>query len=348
MVNNIPKVVSFFAGCGGSSLGYQMAGCKVIFATDWEQKAVETYKLNFLNTTILKTDIRSINQDNIFQMIPIDLKPYELDILDGSPPCTPFSMCGDREKTWGKSYQHVGDSDKQRTDDLFFEYIRMIQILKPKIFVAENVKGLISGVAKGYFKNIIANMNKLTNNEYQIKAMLVNAKDFEVPQSRERVIIYGIRKDIYLDKALRLQTYPEISFYKATKDLDIPKEELDDAISTFNRSSYKQYYFQLKQGEQVGKYHPIGSGFNHYRNWLNRPSHTITTQTYTTLVHPVENRRLTLSECKRLSSFPDSFKFIDQKDGIIRIGNSVPPKLIYHICKYLLQKTNNLQMLTND
>ena len=173
MVIKVPKVISFFAGCGGSSLGYQMAGCKVILACDWEKRAIETYQFNFPNTKVIKADIRSINEKQIFELTGI--RPYELDILDGSPPCTPFSMAGNRQHSWGKSYIHSGDSEEQRADDLFFEYIRIIQILKPKIFVAENVKGLIIGVAKGYFKNIIANITKLTNNEYEVKAILVNA-----------------------------------------------------------------------------------------------------------------------------------------------------------------------------
>jgi DNA (cytosine-5)-methyltransferase 1 len=341
MVNIQPKIISFFSGCGGSSLGYQMAGCKVILACDWEKKAIETYKLNFPNTLIIKADIRTINEKQIFNLIGI--KPYELDILDGSPPCTPFSMIGNRQYSWGKSYIHSGDSEKQKADDLFFEYIRMIQILKPKIFVAENVKGLILGVAKGYFKNIIANMELLTNNEYQIKAMLVNAKDFEVPQSRERVIIYGIRNDIYLDKSIRLKTYPEISFAKATKDLEIPKEDLDIAINTFNKSSYNKYFLKLKQGESVQKYHPKSHGYSYTRLRNNRPCNTITTGAKDNLIHPIENRFLTIVEFKRLSSFPDNFKFLNNNDGVIRMGNAVPPKLIYHICNYLLRKTNNLQ-----
>jgi DNA (cytosine-5)-methyltransferase 1 len=345
VVKEKPKVISFFSGCGGSSLGYQMAGCKVILAIDWEKRSVETYKLNFPNTNVIKIDIRSINKDNIFEYIPSNLKSDDLDILDGSPPCTPFSICGDRQKTWGKSYQHSGDSDKQRTDDLFFEYIRMIQILKPKIFIAENVKGLITGVAKGYFQNIISNMKLLTNNEYQIKALLVNAKDFEVPQSRERIIIYGIRNDIYLDKSIRLQTYPEISFYQATKDLEIPNNELNDSVSRFNKSGYRQYYIQLKQGEKVDQYHPRKSGFSHVRIRNNRPSSTLTTNVLDNIIHPIENRYLTLSECKRLATFPDNFRFLSIYDGGVRIGNSVPPKLIYHICNYLLRKTNNLQQI---
>lgn len=83
------NVISFFAGCGGSSLGYQRAGCKVILACDWEQKAIQTYKLNFPETPILQKDIRQVSGNEVLSIT--GLKEGELDILDGSPPCTPFS-----------------------------------------------------------------------------------------------------------------------------------------------------------------------------------------------------------------------------------------------------------------
>lgn len=139
--------ISFFSGCGGSSLGYNLAGVKILYANEFIPKAYETYKLNFPDTYMDTRDIRTINPEEILDIIKV--KKGELDFLDGSPPCASFSTAGKREKNWGKVKAYSGT--KQRTDDLFFEYIRMVKYIEPKIFIAENVSGLITGKAKGYF-----------------------------------------------------------------------------------------------------------------------------------------------------------------------------------------------------
>ncbi len=177
-----PQVISFFCGCGGSSYGYKLAGCDIALACDWERSAIDIYNHNFPNTQTLREDIRKVNYKVIRDLTGIN--KYELDILDGSPPCTPFSTCGIREQGWGKDYIHTGDSESQRADDLFFEYIRIIDEMMPKTFVAENVSGLIKGYAKGYYKEIISQMKKLG---YNLQSFLLNAADYEVPQRRESI-----------------------------------------------------------------------------------------------------------------------------------------------------------------
>lgn len=329
MVTVNPKVVSFFAGCGGSSLGYQRAGCKVILASDWEQKAVQTYKLNFPETPVLQKDIRQISGNEILNIT--GLKEGELDILDGSPPCTPFSLAGLREKGWNKEYIHTGDQKQQHTNDLFFEFIRLIKQLQPRIFIAENVKGLIIGKAKGYFNLILGAMKRL---DYDVQALLLNAQDFEVPQSRERIFFIGIRKDIQQNKNIKLKKNPIITFRQAVKDLVNPTREIE-------MSGYTGYKFLplVKQGQSFSNVDPLHKGFSLGRIEYNKPCRTLLASSCDGLFHPTENRKLTLSELRRIASFPDNFKFLSLSDARVRIGNSVPPNLIKNIIKWVLEKT---------
>lgn len=146
------NAVSLFSGCGGSSLGYKMAGFKVLWANEFIPAAQETYHVNHPDTILDTRDIRLVQAQDILDAI--GLKMGELDLLDGSPPCASFSTAGKREKGWGQVKQY--SDTKQRTDDLFFEYARLVQGLQPKVFVAENVSGLVKGTAKGYFLEILA------------------------------------------------------------------------------------------------------------------------------------------------------------------------------------------------
>lgn len=320
-----------FSGCGGSSLGYQRAGCKTILACDFNPAAIETYRLNFPETNTIIENIRNMNYDKIHTLTGI--KKGELDILDGSPPCTPFSMAGDRENTWGRSYKHSGESKIQRTDDLFFEFIRLIEELMPKTFIAENVSGLIKGKAKIYYNEIVRQMKKIG---YNIQSFLLNAKDFEVAQTRQRVIITGIRNDIIPNPKAKLIPHKPISFIEAVRDLKIPEDEMVMA-RTIQGTQKQPYLHYIKQGESFNDYHPKQHWFNYCRASLTKPCPTITTHS-NEIMHPLENRWLTVSELKRLSSFPDTFKFLSLNEGHIRIGNSVPPNLIKHVVTYLIKK----------
>lgn len=333
------NVVSFFSGVGGSSLGYQHAGCKVILACDWERKATETYRLNFPNTQIIQADIRNITGEMIRKIIG----NIEIDILDGSPPCTPFSMAGKREGSWGKKYIHSADSRAQRTDDLFFEFIRLIDELKPKSFLAENVKGLIMGKAKGYFKRIKREMEVLG---YHVETFLLNAKDFEVPQSRERVFFIGFRNDLKLNHDAKLTTMSVITFKQAMIGLINPLKELEQ--SKINPSSMMSKFLHLqKEGKTRDKSDPKSNGYTHMRLSYDKPSPTLNTHEHI-IFHPKEHRRLTLSETKRLSSFPDEFKFIEIKDGKERLGNCVPPNLIKHVVNYMIKKIDYFGVAPNQ
>lgn len=184
------KVISTFSGCGGSSLGYRMAGCMVLGASEFVPAAYEVYKLNASPTTKVWTnDIRDM--DGLQMLTDVGLEPGELDILDGSPPCAAFSTAGKRSEGWGKVKKYSDTS--QRVDDLFYEYARILKQMQPKAFVAENVEGLIKGSAKGYFQRI---HRALVDCGYQVSASVLDASWLGVPQSRRRIIFIGIRNDL--------------------------------------------------------------------------------------------------------------------------------------------------------
>lgn len=183
------SAVSTFSGCGGSSLGYKMAGFKVLWANEFIPAAQETYRANHPDTLLDTRDIRKVSAQDVLDAI--EMQPGQLDVFDGSPPCASFSTAGKRESGWGqvKAYSDT----KQRTDDLFFEYVRLIEGVQPKVFVAENVSGLVKGTAKGYFLEILAAMKGAG---YRVTAKLLDAQWLGVPQMRQRIIFVGVRADL--------------------------------------------------------------------------------------------------------------------------------------------------------
>ncbi len=183
------RVVSFFSGCGGSCLGFKMAGYRVLWASEFIPAAADTYRANHPNTILDTRDIRKVQPKDILKAT--GLKVGELDCMEGSPPCASFSTAGKREKHWGKAKKY--SDTVQRVDDLFFEYIRLLDGLKPKVFVAENVSGLVKGVAKGYFLEILA---KLKACGYRVGCKVLDAQWLGVPQARQRTIFIGVREDL--------------------------------------------------------------------------------------------------------------------------------------------------------
>lgn len=185
------RVVSTFSGCGGSCLGYRMAGFKVLWANEFVPSAQASYEANKAPDCYLdKRDVRTIDPKEI--LTQTGLKAGELDLLDGSPPCQAFSTAGKREKNWGKAktYEHGA---KQCNEQLFKEYVRILSGLKPKAFVAENVSGLVKGTAIGMFLDIL---KALKGAGYVVECRVLDAQWLGVPQSRQRVIFIGVREDV--------------------------------------------------------------------------------------------------------------------------------------------------------
>jgi len=201
-------MVLTFSGAGGSCLGFEMAGFDIKYANEFVPEAQHTYAANHPSVILDTRDIRSVTGKDILSQIK--LKVGELDLLEGSPPCASFSTAGNREKDWGKV---KGYSDTtQRADDLFFEYSRLVKEMQPKVFVAENVSGLVRGKALGYFKLILA---EFKSHGYEVEARLLDASWLGVPQARKRLIFIGVRNDIAADYGVK-PTYPKPLAYRYT------------------------------------------------------------------------------------------------------------------------------------
>ena len=186
------KVVSTFSGCGGSCLGYRMAGYRIAMACEFIPEAVKTYQANNPSTPVDTRDIRKVQPEEILEAI--GLKRGELDLMEGSPPCASFSTAGKRERHWGQAKKY--SDTVQRTDDLFFEFARLVQGVQPRVFVAENVSGLVKGVAKGYFLEILARLKACG---YRVRCKVLDAQWLGVPQARQRAIFIGVRNDLAQD-----------------------------------------------------------------------------------------------------------------------------------------------------
>lgn len=183
------RAVSTFSGCGGSCLGLEMAGFEVLWASEFVPAAREVYEMNHPGVPVDARDVRDVTPEDI--LAATGLAAGELDLLEGSPPCASFSTAGKRHNGWGQESKY--SDTKQRTDDLFFEFARLLEGLQPRAFVAENVSGLVKGTAKGYFKMIL---RRLRECGYVVEARLLDAQWLGVPQMRQRLIFQGVRNDL--------------------------------------------------------------------------------------------------------------------------------------------------------
>lgn len=183
--------VSLFSGMGGGSLGLKMAGFNVVYANEFVPVAADTYEAN-ATIKVDRSDIRKVTGASIRKFARLN---HEIDLLEASPPCKAFSSTQARKQ--GRDFgEQVAYSEgiKQRVDDLFFEFCRVLKQLKPRVFIAENVKGLIKAINRGYFVEI---HEALTQCGYNVQAVVVDASHFGVPQRRERLIFMGVRNDLY-------------------------------------------------------------------------------------------------------------------------------------------------------
>lgn len=282
---NAPTVISTFAGCGGSSLGYSFAGYKELLAVEWDDNAVETFNLNFPEVPVYHGDIAELSVEKVFEMT--GLKPGELDVFDGSPPCQGFSTAGKRD---------MSDSRNQ----LFREYVRLLRGLQPKVFVMENVSGMVKGKMKLVFAEIL---RELKASGYKVSARLLNAKYFHVPQSRERMIFIGVRDDMGIEPS-----------HPAASSRETPLKEIcPDAIACRSQ------------------------GIN---PWIpsHRAACTITKTPYERLILTADRKERppTMDELRAFGSFPPAFQFAGNKNAAWeRIGNSVPPLFMKAIAEHI-------------
>ncbi len=188
------KVASTFSGCGGSCLGYRLAGYRVVWANEFVPSAQESYRANMAKGGLLDCrDVKTITAQEILKAT--GLKKGELDLFDGSPPCQAFSTAGKRHKGWGEKKKYEGGQE-QENETLFDHYVRLLRGLRPKVFVAENVSGLVKGTCKGMF---LAILKALKESGYRVVCRVLDAQWLGVPQQRQRTIFVGVRNDLGLE-----------------------------------------------------------------------------------------------------------------------------------------------------
>lgn len=334
------NVVSTFSGGGGSCLGYRMAGYRVLWANEFVEEARNCYRLNHPNTILDGRDIREVTPEDI--LAAIGKKKGEIDLFDGSPPCCAFSTSGKREDAWGK-VRSYSDNKAQTIEDLFEEYIRLLDGLQPKTFIAENVSGMVKGKAVGYFKHYIEEMRQCG---YKVHAKLLNAKWLGVPQSRERVIFVGVREDLN-----REPTHPKpLSYVYTLKDalegLPEEKEERERLVEELSRYKAGKILKEIPKNPKrpfSGSKIMNGSWFNLVRESMYSPCSTICQMNgakgFSGNCHPLEDRKFTIAELKRITSVPDDFILTgDYQQQWERLGRMVPPKMMYYVAKELQLK----------
>ena len=248
------KVFGTFICGGGSTMGYKLAGFNHLGGVEIDPPIADVYKTNHNPKYLFIEDIRDFASRKEF---PKDL--YNLDILDGSPPCSSFSMAGNREKDWGKTKTFREGQSEQRLDDLFFDYIKLAKKLQPKVVIAENVKGLIQGNAKSYVHRI---KKEFELAGYKVQLFLLNAASMGVPQKRERVFFICQRNDLNLPKLNFKFNENSILFGKCRSDIGNKKISnerkmlLSKAIkSDTNISNINERLFNKVSGFNAGIVH---------------------------------------------------------------------------------------------
>lgn len=341
------NVIDLFCGCGGLSYGFEKAGYNILLGIDNDSKALETFELNHKDAKSICGDITTITYEN-------DIKHFtgdkQIDVIIGGPPCQGMSLSGPRRF-------------EDPRNKLYLSYIRLVEEIKPKAFVIENVPGLV-GLFNGKIKDSI--IEKFTDMGYNIQYRILCAADYGVPQSRRRVVFVGLRKGEFI--------YPEpvkdiVTCEMALSDLPTLENDIGTEQSEYISAPQNEYqeimrrnsdkvrnHIAANHSEKVkkiislvpdgGNYKDLPEEYINSRNfhvaWTRfasqKPAPTIDTG-HRHHFHYKYNRVPTVRECARLQSFPDDFLFLGNKTQQFRqVGNAVPPLLAQCIAKSLKEQ----------
>lgn len=352
------SVIDLFCGCGGLSLGFKMAGFKLFGGVDFAEAAMNTHRNYFHTPFEYCGDIAEISDDFIKNKLS-----NKVDVIIGGPPCQGFSGLNMRK-----------DEKNDPRNKLFLQFLRFVEIIKPKALVIENVKQILTSNNGAVKEEILKVLKELG---YNVSFSILDASDFGVPQSRRRAIFVGIRKDIGSFEFDSLTKYmlPKTTVFDAISDiaeieeyviknpdepfyeLGKPKTNLQKELRKRSESklfNHLMYYptrhvqtmiSYVKQGENwtsVPRHLFKSDRDNRQSNYLKRleydkPSITIDTG-HNMYFHPVFNRVPTIRESARLQSFPDDFIFYGNKGEQFRqVGNAVPPLLAKAIANGIME-----------
>lgn len=323
------NILSLFSGCGGLDLGFERAGFDIPVANEFDPSIYETFKVNHPKTHLVEGDVRQITKENILSFVN-----GEIDGIIGGPPCQSWSEAG--------SLKGIEDARGQ----LFFDYIRLLQELRPKFFLAENVSGMLADRHSVAVQNIL---NLFEQSGYDVSLTLVNAKDYGVAEERKRVFYIGFRKD--LDVNFR---FPKGSTTEDDKKLTL-RDIIWDLQSTAVPAGPKNHHnpAAINNNEYfTGAFSPIFMSRNRVKSW-NEQAFTVQASGRQCQLHPqapkmekfdkndcrfvkgAEHlyRRMTIREVARVQGFPDDFQFIykDTNNAYKMIGNAVPVNLAYEV-----------------
>jgi DNA (cytosine-5)-methyltransferase 1 len=334
------NVFSCFACGGGSTMGYKLAGFNVLGCNEIDPKMIEAYKINHNPKYAFLEPIQTFKNR---KDLPQEL--YELDILDGSPPCSSFSMAGKRDKDWGKEKKFREGQAEQVLDTLFFDFIDLAKELKPKVVVAENVKGLLMGKAKDYVKKIYEDFDKAG---YYLQHHLLDASKMGIPQKRQRVFFIGIRKDLAknLNPIDCFTKSPNLNLYFNEKQ--IPFSEIyQKGISNTKHEQDSRLHNWWKQrlpndksvGDIVKRLENRSSMFSVMLLNNDEVAPTFTRQDRSMLYE--EFRSVNKEEACMLQSFPLDYNFSTKQYGYL-IGMSVPPLMTAKISTEIYNQWNKI------
>jgi DNA (cytosine-5)-methyltransferase 1 len=327
------EIISLFSGAGGLDLGFEKAGFKTIWANEYDKEIWETYEKNFPNTYLDKRSIRDIPSNEIPDAIG----------LIGGPPC----------QSWSEAGKLKGIDDHR--GQLFFEFVRVLRDKKPLFFLAENVSGMLASRHSEALENI---KKHFTDSGYDLHFKLLDANDYNVAQNRKRVFFIGFRKDLKIKFE-----FPK-PFEKRLVLKDVIWDLKDSVLSAKEKNYTNGDKCQIPNHEYLlGSFSSIFMSRNRVRSW-EEPSFTIQAGGRHAPLHPqapkmefveqnkrifVPNyehlyRRLSIRECARIQSFPDSHKFYYKNltAGYKMVGNAVPPYLSYSLAKEIKNHLANI------
>lgn len=359
MKNNKLVVFDLFCGCGGFSYGFQQAGFNVALGIDMWKDATITYKHNFPNALVINEDINNISSKDL--LIQSNLNAEDIDVIIGGPPCQGFSVSGKR----------MIDDPRNK---LYKAFVNLVNEIKPKVFVMENVPGLIR-LFKGKVKDQI--LDDFTSIGYTVKVKQLSADNYGVPQQRKRVFFVGTNNEkisakieFKFPEAMYGEGLkPVVTCKEAISDLDfLPDNSYSDENSCYKIPAQSQYQKLMRKGSDGIKNHqitlhkektkqiialvPDGGNYKDLpinlqktrkvniawtRMNSNKPCFTIDTG-HNHHFHYKENRVPTVRESARIQSFPDKFEFLGTKTGQLKqVGNAVPPLLAEEIAKEVIK-----------
>lgn len=332
------KVFSCFSCCGGSTMGYKLAGFDVIGCNEIDPRMLKVYVENHHPKYTFLEGIQTFKERDD---IPEEL--YNLDILDGSPPCSTFSLAGSREDAWGKMKKFREGQAEQVLDTLFFDFIDLAKKLQPKIVIAENVKGMLIGNAKKYVDRIVEEFDKAG---YYCVYNLLSGLDMGVPQKRERVFFTCIRKDLieYIpyEENLFCEKVPIIKLRFDEKP--VPYGEIKDGLGPDINPAARKLWEKRKPGQKsLGDVLKEEEGRDSYFNYTfafdDEPVNTITAHRESNIVYDT-GKFLSNSEVILASTFPLDYNFMtDVNSNITYVcGMSVPPVMMANVASNVYEQ----------